>query len=188
MSTPPLHTPHLIVAGPSCSGKGVAARYLSRVGYTILELGAPLVKLVPPDLSHDERLTYLSKLYQDTAGHALIDHALPALRGLSPDSPLAVIGVRQLPEVHEIKRLFPRIKTVGIYAPTDLRFSRAQARGRHDRPLSFHQFLHLTFWEYALGLATVLRDVDFMLENRTTEDALELLLQQTLLSPASSSS
>lgn len=161
----------MLVAGPSGSGKSVVARVLARAGFQVFELSRGIQQLLPTTpLSFEGRLSHLSKIYAASSGRVLIDLLLRELRAAFRTHPVAIVGVRQVPEIEVIRaELFPP-SIIAVYAPAAIRFGRVGGRARPDAPASFDQFLKLTFWEYSLGLARIMYEADVLLENSASED------------------
>jgi dephospho-CoA kinase len=170
--------PLVVVVGPSCSGKSTISRALQRAGYSAFELSAPLSRLVPRGLALDERLRTLTALYQRTQGRVLIEDLLPTLQVAARSTPVAVIGARQLPEIDVLSAEMSRPVVIAVYADDATRYQRSQARQRPDGPHTFEQFIHLTYWEYSIGLAAIMRDATSTIHNTSTEQHFELLAEQ----------
>ena len=125
------------LTGPNAAGKGEVALHLSRLGFHLHSLSEVIreearTRGLPPEREHLIRTG--NELREQGGAGVLAERILPRLVGRE-----VVDSIRNPAEVAVLRRL-PRFVLIGVRAPVELRFRRAQQRARPGDPATLEQF------------------------------------------------
>lgn len=125
------------LTGPNASGKGEAASYLHRKGFTVHSLSdivreEAARRRLPPEREHLIRLG--TELRKQQGPGALAERILPRLGERD-----VVDSIRNPSEVAVLRRL-PHFVLLGISAPVETRMLRSRQRARPGDPMTLEQF------------------------------------------------
>jgi len=170
------------LTGPNAAGKGEAADYLRRRGFTVHSLSdivreEAAAEGFPPEREHLIRIG--NRLRAEEGAGVL------ARRILSRLEERAVVDSIRNPAEVEVLRSIEGFHLLGIRAPMELRFSRSVARSRPGDPVSLEAFESREAEENssdpgAQQLEAIFRLVDQVIENTGVLDELHHGLDRIL--------
>jgi dephospho-CoA kinase len=127
------------LTGPNASGKGEVAKLLSEAGFALHSLSDIVREAAAArglDGTRDNLIAVGVSLRVEEGPGVLAARILPRLGGRA-----VVDSIRGPAEVARLRTL-PRFILLGIDAPVNLRFERAQRRGRLGEGASLEDFIH----------------------------------------------
>jgi len=160
------------VVGFPASGKGEFSKIAQSMGIPVIVMGNIIRDEVKRAglLPTDENLGKTANLLRATGGmDAVARLCVPVIE--REQAPVVLVdGIRGDSEVRVFRTHFPGFVLVGIDSPFDQRLVRVNARGRSDDSHTRDTLRARDEREMAWGLASALREADYMIGNTGTLD------------------
>lgn len=173
----------IVITGLPGSGKGEVAKILKRKGYKIVEMGDQVRERMKKDgiESSGDNIRKFSIKMRKKYGKDIV--ARMAVRKIAQYAKsgknIAIVGVRDVPEIKYLRKALKKLYIVGIVAPIGIRFTRLRGRGRTDDPRSLRKFSERERMEKkgygvgnkgkATGIERVFGMIDYLLCNTDTQ-------------------
>ncbi|MDE1850692.1 MAG: AAA family ATPase [Candidatus Micrarchaeota archaeon] len=134
----------IVVTGLPGSGKGVVAKILKRKGFRIVEMGDQVREKMAEDgiAPGGDRIRRYSVVMRKKYGKDIVARMAveKVAKYVKSKKNIAIVGVRDVPEMKYLKKTLKKLYIVGIVAPVEVRFGRLRDRGRTDDPRSLRKF------------------------------------------------
>ncbi len=168
------------IIGTIASGKDYAARYLGRkLQAPVYEISGALKELAREgkvDLTRESLVEFGTKVAEDFGDDYLVKVLLRKITRVG-----IISGMRQLGQIRYLKR-YARLILVAVDAKPDVRFDRAQARGRLGEAKTVEEMIRNEEREnsgsHIQRLFECMKLADYRIENNTTLRALEAKLDK----------
>lgn len=137
--------------GPTCSGKSVAARHLTSLGWRWIEASDILKTLLEAE-SLENTLTCKKEFFLKHGRDAVARRIRTMLlESEFENEQICISGFRMIEEVDCLKGV-AEVYPIYIEASTEARFTRSKERQRQDCATTISQFRENSEWEFNLGL------------------------------------
>ena len=158
----------IILVGMPGSGKDIFVQEASKAGFNHIRMG-DMVRLFAGEAgigTDDKAIGGFATGQRGEYGPEI--WAKRTLERL-PDGNVLIDGSRSLAEIEHFKSaLEENLSTIGIDAPTKMRFQRLIARGREDDPSALEDFQARDRRELSWGLGQALENADITINNDGT--------------------
>ena len=158
----------IILVGMPGSGKDIFVQEATKADFNHIRMG-DMVRLFAKKANLDSTDSSIGEFA--TSQRAEYGADIWAKRTLEkmPQGNVLIDGSRSLAEINHFKSVLGNdLKTIGINAPTQMRFQRLTARGRDDDPSAFEDFQARDNRELSWGLGEALENAEINIINDGT--------------------
>ncbi|MGC8699913.1 MAG: AAA family ATPase [Candidatus Micrarchaeia archaeon] len=164
----------ICITGMPGSGKSVAANYLARKGFKIVEMGDTIRERMKKEgirITNESIREYSLSLRKRFGNDIVAKLTVQKIKGNRKN--IAIIGVRSKKEMDYFRKKLGDFYVLALTAPKMVRYKRLKKRGRQDDMITMKAFRYREEKEKKYGIESAIKNADFIISNTSSLNELK---------------
>ncbi|MGB9732344.1 MAG: AAA family ATPase [Candidatus Micrarchaeales archaeon] len=159
----------ICITGMPGSGKSVAANYLARKGFEVIEMGDIIrdkMKKEGIKITNESIREYALSLRKRFGNDIVAKLTVQKINGKRKN--MVIVGVRSKKEIDYFRKRLGNFYVIALTAPKMVRYKRLKERGRQDDVVTMKEFKYREEKERKYGVESAIKNADFVIANTSS--------------------